>query len=52
MFLDIDGAFDKVWHSVMIAKLNQIGINGNLFTLLNSYSINRKQIVVVDGNKK
>ena len=31
VFLDIDGAFDKVWHSAMKAKLNQIGITGNLF---------------------
>ena len=51
MFLDIDGAFDKMWHSAMIAKLNQIGIKGNLLTLFNSYLTNRKQIVVVDGKK-
>ena len=51
VFLDIDGAFDKVWHSAMIAKLDQINIKGNLLKLFQSYLTNRKQIVVVDGMK-
>ena len=29
-FLDISAAFDKVWHKGLIAKLSQIGIDGNL----------------------
>ena len=43
VFLDKDGAFDRVWHSAMIAKLNQIGIKGNLFTFFNLFLINRKR---------
>ena len=34
MFLDISEAFDKVWHKVIIFKLKQNGISGNLLELL------------------
>ena len=50
-FLDISAAFDKVWHKGLLAKLNQIGISGNLIDLFASYLINRKQCVVIDGVK-
>ena len=49
--LDVKAAFDKVWHSGLIAKLEQIGIEGKLKDLFVSYLANRKQIVVVDGVK-
>ena len=35
----------------VIAKLNQININGKLLDLFSSYLYNRQQIVVVDGQK-
>ena len=50
-FLDISAAFDKVWHQGLLAKLDQIGINGKLFDLFTSYLINRKQCVVIEGVK-
>ena len=28
LFMDVDGAFDKIWHKAMIAKLNSINIEG------------------------
>ena len=33
VFLDASSAFEKVWHKGLIAKLYQIGIEGNLFEL-------------------
>ena len=47
--LDVSAAFDKVWHQGLLAKLSQIGVDGNFHTLLSSYLSDRKQIVVVDG---
>ena len=49
VFLDVSSAFEKVWHKGLIAKLNQIGIEGKLLKLFESYLSNRRQIVVVDG---
>jgi hypothetical protein len=51
IFMDIEGAFDKVWHAGLIAKLQQIGIVGETLLLLKSYLENRRQIVVIDGVK-
>ncbi|XP_050690070.1 uncharacterized protein LOC126982212 [Eriocheir sinensis] len=35
--LDISGAFDRVWHSGLLAKLRAKGIEGSLLTLLEDY---------------
>ena len=51
VFLDVDGAFDKIWHKAMIAKLNSINIEGKLLDLFTSYLSNRQQKTVVDGEK-
>ena len=51
MFLDVSSAFEKVWHSGLLAKLNQIGIEGKILELFLSYLSNRQQIVVLDGAK-
>ena len=48
VFLDIQGALEKVWHLGLLAKLNQIGIDGKFHELLKSYLFKRKQIVVID----
>ena len=50
-FLDISSAFDKVWHNGLIAKLSQIGIDGSLATFFKSYLSNRKQCVIIEGEK-
>ena len=51
IFLDVKAAFDKVWHRGLIAKLEQIGVGGDLLQLFTSYLSDRQQIVVVDGCK-
>ena len=51
MFLDIEGAFDKIWHKGLLAKPNQISIEGKFLKLFESYLTNRQQIVVIDGKK-
>ena len=48
-FLDISKAFDKVWHEGLIFKLQNIGISGNLLSLLKSFLNNRFQRVVLNG---
>jgi hypothetical protein len=50
LFLDVKSAFDKVWHKGLLAKLDQIGIEGNVHQLFKSYLHDRKQRVVVDGS--
>ena len=37
VFLDVGSAFEKVWHSGLLAKLNQIGIEGKILELFKSY---------------
>ena len=49
VFLDISKAFDKVWHDGIIYKLTQNGISGNLLNLLEDFSNERKQRVVLNG---
>ena len=51
LFLDVSSAFDKVWHSGLLAKLLQVGVEDKVHEILSSYLQNRKQIVVVDGQK-
>ena len=51
VFLDVSAAFDKCWHSGMLAKLKQNKVDGKCLQLFESYLRGRKQIVVVDGVK-
>ena len=43
VFVNISKAFDKVGHDVIIFKLKQNGISGNLLNLLSNFLRNRKQ---------
>ena len=47
VFLDISKAFNKVWHDVIIFKLTQNGMLGNLLNLLQDFLKERKQRVVL-----
>ena len=42
-------SFDKVWHDVLLFKLQRNGIEGQLLQLFKSYLSNRKQRVVING---
>ena len=49
IFLDISKAFDKVWHSGLLLKLEQNGVSGNVLSVFREYLSNRKQRVVLNG---
>ena len=48
--LDIAGAFDTVWHRGLIAKLEQLGITGDLLHLFSSYLTGRSLRVAINGH--
>ena len=49
VFLDMSKAFDKVWHTGLIRKLQSYGIQSKLLVLLENYLSNRKQRFVLNG---
>ena len=49
VFLDISRAFDRVWHSGLLFKLKQIGIEGQALDIVKDFLTNREQRVVIDG---
>ena len=51
VFLDVSAAFDKAWHSGIIAKLEQVKIQNSALNLFKSYLHNRVQITVIDSKK-
>ena len=46
VFLDVSKAFDKVWHSGLIFKLEQNGVSGSLLKLFEKYLSNRKRVAL------
>ena len=48
VFLDISKAFDKVWHSGLLFKLQAYGVEGQLLALLKAYLHDRQQRVVLN----
>ena len=49
VFLDISKAFDKFWHEVLLYKLKQNDISGNLRNIITDFLILIKQRVVFKG---
>ena len=49
IFLDLSKAFDRVWHKGLIHKLKNIGIDGNLLSLIEYFLHKRYQKVVLNG---
>ena len=49
--LDIEGAFDRVWHSGLLAKLRAASLDGPLLQLFGDYLRERQLKVVVDGQE-
>ena len=51
VFLDISKAFDKVWYKRLICKLLENAISGNLLDFLSDFLSDRKQRVILNGQK-
>ena len=49
IYLDFAKAFDKVDHKILMQKLRNIGISGQLLNWIQSFLADRRQTVVVDG---
>ena len=49
VFCDISKAFDRVWHSVYLLKLQATGATGEVLAWFKSYLSNRKQRIVLPG---
>ena len=49
--LDIEGAFDRVWHAALITKLRAAGVDGPLLHLFEDYLRERQLKVVVNGQE-
>ena len=50
IYLDFAKAFDKVEHNILLQKLHNYGIRGNLYEWIKAFLSNRTQTVVVDGH--
>ena len=51
IYLDYSKAFDKVDHKILLEKMKHYGIRGKVLSWVESFLTNRKQAVVVDGEK-
>ena len=49
IFLDFAKAFDKVDHEILIRKVQNLGISGNLLNWITDFLSQRQQAVVLDG---
>ena len=49
IFIDLEKAFDTVNHKILCEKLNFYGLRGNVNKLIQSYLVNRKQYVSLNG---
>ena len=51
IYLDFSKAFDKVDHKILLSKLKSLGITGKLHKWIQSFLLDRNQIVFVDGHE-
>ena len=49
VFCDISKAFDRVWHTGLLAKLRAAGVTGEALAWFSNYLSNRKQRVILPG---
>ena len=47
--VDIDGAFDRVWHQGLLTKLESMGVTGTALSLFRDYLTGRQLQVVIGG---
>ena len=50
IFLDIDGAFDSVWHYGLLMKLQYMGVEGHLLSFIRKFLHSRKIRVKINGH--
>ena len=50
-YLDFAKAFDKVDHGILIRKLMKVGVGGPILKWIHEFLTNRKQVVMVEGEK-
>ena len=51
VFIDLRKAFDTVNHQILISKLHNYGIRGQIGKLLENYLTNRTQVTIVNNAK-
>ena len=51
VYLDIEGAFDSVWHDGLLFKLHRIGVGDQMLAWLHNYFQNRTIQVLVGTSK-
>ena len=49
IYLDFSKAFDKLDFAIVLKKMNEIGIRGNIGKWIYSFLTNRDQVVLVNG---
>ena len=50
VYTDLEKAFDRVDHGILLQKLSDFGVRGKLLNLLSSHLSDRKQSVKVGNN--
>jgi hypothetical protein len=49
LFLDIEKAFDTIWHTALIHKLSKLEFSTSLIKLISSFLSHRKLSVSMEG---
>ena len=49
LFVDFTKAFDTVSHNILLQKLNDLGIRGDIWLWLKNYLTERRQVVRING---
>ena len=49
IYIDLEGAFDKVWRHGLLYKLTQLGIEGQMLAWLQDYLNNQHMSVQIEG---
>ena len=50
IFIDLQKAFDTVCHEILLKKIYNMGIRGNVFNLIKSYLTNRRIFTKIDNH--
>ena len=50
VFVDFRKAFDSISHPVLLRKLQELGVSGNLWSWIKNYLSNRHQVTVINGH--